>query len=359
MITNDKISRVFNTDIPLILAPMAGAADAAMAIGVAKAGGLGSLACAMLNEQQIRSEVQTFRKACPGKPLNLNFFCHENKEASPSQLKTWTETLDRYYKEFNIDPYEEAPFALRKPFDEAMCALVEELKPEIVSFHFGLPKADFVSRLKNRGCKILSSATTLKEALWLEEHGCDAIIAQGLEAGGHRGMFLTEDIATQVGTIALVPLIADRVKVPVIAAGGIADGRGVVAAFALGASAVQIGSAYLLTHESKISPVHKAVLLSKQSEETTITNLFSGRPARSIVNRLIREIGPMSSKVPPFPYAGKALASLKAVTEKAGSGDFMSFWCGQNINLKRGELSAEELTREIFEEAEELRIPSA
>lgn len=355
MQTAVSFKNLLKIDIPILLAPMAGAADSAMAIAVANAGGLGSIACAMLSEEQIRSEVQFFRKSCIGKPLNLNFFCHENVELTKSQEETWLNTLAPYYQEFKVQDGGKVPFPERKPFSENTCKLVEELKPEVVSFHFGLPEKKFVERLKKVGCKIISSATTVDEASWLEINGCDAIIAQGFEAGGHRAMFLTTDVASQIGTMALVPLIVDKVKIPVIAAGGIGDGRGVVAAFALGAVAVQLGSVYLLTSEARISPVHKSILLSKSSEETVLTNLFTGKPARSVKNRIIRELGPISSQTPPFPYAGKALAPLKAVTEKLGSKDFMSLWSGQGIQLKREETSAEVLTKEIFIEAIKLQ----
>lgn len=351
---NTEINKLLGISTPLVLAPMAGAADSALAITVSKAGGLGSLACAMLSEQQIKDEVQKFRDACPKKPLNLNFFCHNPVDLNPHDQERWMNTLSRYYKEFNLDPKEETPFIQRKPFDEVTCDLMEELKPEVVSFHFGLPKPELINRLKRIGCKILSSATTVKEALWLEHYGCDAIIAQGLEAGGHRAMFLTDDLSTQIGTFALIPLIADRVKIPVIAAGGIADGRGVLAALTLGASAVQIGSAYLLTKEAKISPIHKAILLSSAAEETALTNLFSGKPARSVKNRLMRELGSLSSMVPPFPFAGKALGPLKSFTEKKGSDDFMSLWSGQAVTLRQEQLSAEELTKRILKEMDDL-----
>ncbi|AGH94458.1 NAD(P)H-dependent flavin oxidoreductase [Pseudobdellovibrio exovorus] len=360
MFIHSKSNLLFNEmlklNVPLILAPMAGVADSAMAIAVAHAGGLGSIACALLNEQQIRDEVHAFRDACPDKPLNLNFFCHPTLGMSESQEKVWQQALANYYQEFNLDPKTDpafqAPFVERKPFDENICALLEELQPEVVSFHFGLPHAHLVERLKTVGCKILSSATTLNEAIWLEKNGCDAIIAQGLEAGGHRGMFLSDDLSSQVGTMALLPQIVDRVSVPVIAAGGIADGRGVAAAFALGAAAVQIGTAYLLTNESKISAAYRSVLMSSASEETVLTNLFSGKPARGVVNRLIRELGAISPLAPPFPFAGKALAPLKSATEQKGSGDFISLWCGQN--LRRDLISAEELTLRIWEEAHDV-----
>ena len=226
----------------------------------------------------------------------------------------------------------------------------------MVSFHFGLPESHFIKRLKAVGCKIVSSATTVEEAEWLENNGCDYIIAQGLEAGGHRGMFLTSNVSTQIGSMALIPLIVNRVKVPVIAAGGISDGRGVVAALVLGASAVQIGSAYLLTDEAKISSVHRNILLSEKSHETVITNLFTGKPARSVKNRLIEELGPLSDQTPSFPYAGKALVPLKVATEKIGAGDFMSLWSGQGIGLRKEKISALALTKKIFDEAKAIQL---
>lgn len=344
----NQITELFNIEIPLLLAPMAGAADSAMAIGVAKAGGLGSIACAMLSEESIRNEVAIFRKACPKKPLNLNFFCHQPVEMSSTQENIWMEALDRYYKEFNIDPTLDIPFVERKPFDESTCKLLEELLPEVASFHFGLPAKEYIHRLKNIGIKIISSATTLEEALWLEGHGCDAIIAQGVEAGGHRGMFLSEDLSTQTKTINLVSEVLKQVRLPIIAAGGISNKSDVEKLFSIGVSAVQIGTAYLLTMESKISPLHRSALLSDRRMHTVITNIFTGKPARSIRNRIVDEMGPISSRTPPFPYAGKALAPLKAAAEKMGSSDFMSLWCGENLVVPSQLLSAEELTRCFF-----------
>ncbi|AHI07179.1 2-nitropropane dioxygenase NPD [Bdellovibrio bacteriovorus W] len=341
----NQITELFNIEIPLLLAPMAGAADSAMAMGVAKAGGLGSIACAMLSEESIRNEVAIFRKACPRKPLNLNFFCHQPVEMSSTQENIWLEALDRYYKEFHIDPTLDIPFVKRKPFDESTCQLLEDLRPEVASFHFGLPAKKYIRRMKNVGIKIISSATTLEEALWLEEHGCDAIIAQGVEAGGHRGMFLTEDLSTQTKTFSLVSEILKHVQIPVIAAGGIVDAMDIKKFMALGASGVQLGTAYLLTQESKVSPLHRKALLSERRHNTVITNVFTGKPARSISNRLSNELGPMSPFAPPFPYAGKSLSSLKAASEKVGSSDFMSLWCGENLNESWKNLTAEELTR--------------
>ncbi len=257
-----------------------------------------------------------------------------------------------YYTELGLDASASAPAVNRAPFDEAMCEIVEEHKPKVVSFHFGLPEQALLSRVKASSCLVLSSATTVEEARWLEDHGCDAIIAQGYEAGAHRGMFLTDDIATQPGTFALVPQVVDAVKVPVIATGGIADGRGIAAAFALGAAGAQIGTAYLFTPESLITDLHRAALRAARDDQTALTNVFSGRPARGLVNRVMREVGPMSDRAPAFPTAGSALAPLKAKAEAAGSSDFSMMWAGQAASLGR-EIGAGDLTRELAADAEQ------
>ena len=231
----------------------------------------------------------------------------------------------------------------RRPFDEQTADLVAELKPAVVSFHFGLPAPDLLAHIKSNGVKVLASATTVAEALWLEERGADAIIAQGLEAGGHRGHFLSDDLGLHMGIFALLPRITSRVKLPVIAAGGIASSEGVKAAIQLGATAAQVGTGYLLCTEAKTSAIHRAALQSQQASHTEITNVFSGRPARGIVNRLIREQGPISLRVPDFPNAAAALAPLRSEAEKLGKGDFSPLWAGQNT-MGCEEISAGEMT---------------
>ena len=225
--------------------------------------------------------------------------------------------------------------------------MLGEFKPAVVSFHFGLPSVDLLARARAWGAKILSSATTVEEARWLEAHGVDAIIAQGLEAGGHRGVFLSGDLSTQVGTFALVPQIVQAVSVPVIAAGGIADAKGVSAAIALGAAGVQIGTAYLLCLEATTSPIHRAALKSEAAGHTALTNLFTGRPARGIVNRIMKDLGPISAAAPAFPLATAAIAPLRAKAESGGSGDFSPLWCGQNASGCK-EVPAAQLTRDLM-----------
>jgi nitronate monooxygenase len=333
------------TEFPIVLAPMAGAMDAELVIAAAQGGALGSLPCAMLSAEKAREQVNIIRQRVSA-PVNMNFFCHKVVDADPKREAGWKARLGSYYKELGLDPSAPISAANRAPFDAAFCAVVEELKPEVVSFHFGLPSPDLVKRVKAAGCIMMSSATTVKEAIWLEENGADVIIAQGAEAGGHRGMFLTENIAEQPGTFALVPQVVDAVKVPVIAAGGIADGRGIAAAFALGASGVQVGTAYLRCPESKVIAPARAALAQATDETTVITNVMTGRPARGVANRMMREVGPISPDAPAFPHAATALGPLKAAAEKLGRVDFTNLWAGQAVRMGR-EMPAAELTRAL------------
>jgi len=333
------------TEFPIVLAPMAGAMDAELVIAAAQGGALGSLPCAMLSAEKAREQVNIIRQRVSA-PINMNFFCHKAVDADPKRETGWKARLGSYYKELGLDPTAPINAANRAPFDAAFCAVVEELKPEVVSFHFGLPSPDLVKRVKAAGSLVMSSATTVKEAIWLEENGADVIIAQGAEAGGHRGMFLTENIAEQPGTFALVPQVVDAVKVPVIAAGGIADGRGIAAAFALGASAVQIGTAYLRCPESKVIAPVRAALAQATDETTVFTNVMTGRPARGVANRVMREVGPISPDAPAFPHAATALGPLKAAAEKLGRVDFTNLWAGQAVRMGR-EMPAAELTRAL------------
>jgi nitronate monooxygenase len=299
----------------------------------------------MLSPEKTREQVNIIRQRVSA-PVNMNFFCHKPVDADPKREAQWKQRLAPFYREYGLDPDAPVPFANRAPFDAAMCELVEELKPEVVSFHFGLPDQALLKRVKAAGCVVIAAATVVKEAIWLEENGADAIIAQGAEAGGHRGMFLTENVAEQPGTFALVPQVVDAVKVPVIAAGGIADGRGIAAAFALGAAGVVVGTAYLRCPESKVSAPARVALAQARDDSTVITNVMTGRPARGVANRAMREIGPISPDAPAFPHAATGLAPLKAAAEKLGKVDFTNLWAGQAVRLGR-EMPAAELTRAL------------
>jgi nitronate monooxygenase len=339
---------LFGIQLPIIQAPMAGVQGSALAIAVSNAGGLGSLPCAMLDLDGIRRELAAIRAQTP-RPFNVNFFCHPQPEFSGERDARWRAALAPYYAELGIDSSPSAAGPGRLPFDAAAADLLGEFRPPVVSFHFGLPAAGLLARVRDWGAKILSSATTVDEARWLAAHGADAVIAQGLEAGGHRGLFLTDDLGTQVGTMALVPQIVSAVKIPVIAAGGIADARGVRAAMALGAAGVQVGTAYLLCPEATTSAMHRAALKSDAARLTVVTNVFTGRPARGIMNRIVRELGPISTAAPAFPLAAAAMAALRAKAESLGRSEFSPLWAGQNTSGCR-EVPAAVLTRELAAE---------
>ncbi len=332
-------------ELPIIQAPMAGAQASAMAIAVSNAGGLGSLPCAMLTADGLRKELELI-KAQTGRPVNVNFFCHAAPVADAGREAAWRAALAPYYTQYAIDPAGIPAGPGRAPFSSEFADVLEDYRPAVVSFHFGLPPPDLLARVKSWRSKIFASATTVDEARWLEAHGADAVIAQGLEAGGHRGLFLSDDLSTQVGTFSLLPQVVRAVKVPVIAAGGVADAQGVAAAMALGAAGVQIGTAYLLCPEATITAVHRQALKSEGACHTALTNLFTGRPARGIVNKVMRDLGPVSSLPPAFPLATSAIVPLRAKAEAEGSGDFSPLWSGQNTSGCR-EIPAAQLTREL------------
>lgn len=339
------LQHLLGIDLPLIQAPMAGVQRHALAVAVCNAGGLGSLPCATLTPEALRAELAAISSRT-ARPFNVNFFCHVQPEPSASREAQWHTALAPYLAEYDVDLAATPAGPSRMPFGEESAEVLGEFRPAVVSFHFGLPSPRLLEQVRRWGAKILSTATTVDEARWLDAHGVDAVIAQGLEAGGHRGHFLSDGLNLQHGTFTLVPQVVDAVRVPVIAAGGIADARGVVAAMALGAAGVQVGTAYMLCHEAETSSLHRAAIKSARARDTALTNLFTGRPARGIVNRLMRELGPMSDIVPRFPMASAALAPLRAKAEARGSDDFSPLWAGQNaIGCK--ETSAADLTHEL------------
>lgn len=341
-----SLQQLLGTEMPLIQAPMAGVQGSALALAVCGAGALGSLPCAMLDATALQREVAALR-AGTSRPWNLNFFCHAPPKPDAARQAAWLALLAPYYREWGLEvAAATASGPSRKPFDADTAALLDAVRPRVVSFHFGLPAPDLLAQVKSWGAVVMSSATTVPEAQWLAEHGADVVIAQGLEAGGHRGLFLNQELSTQMGTFALLPQVVRAVPCPVVAAGGIADAAGVAAAMALGAAGVQVGTAYLLCPECSTSPPHRAALQGQGARHTALTTLFSGRPARAIVNRLMRELGPLNAEAPPFPLAAAAIAPLRAAAEQAGSGDFSPLWCGQNAS-GCNPVPAAEITREL------------
>lgn len=338
------IESLFDIRVPILQAPMAGAQDHRLAVAVSQAGGLGAIPAGMLDASRLDAELSAYG-ALTNRPCNVNFFCHQPPQVDEAREQGWRARLAEFYRELQVDPAQIANGPSRQPFDAAMAQVIEKHRPAVVSFHFGLPADDLLARVRRSGAKIIASATTLAEGLWLQEHGVDAVIAQGLEAGGHRGMFLETDLTTQLGTFALLPQLVDALRVPVIAAGGIVDARTVKAARVLGAAGVQVGTAFLASPQSLASELHRAALQEPRARHTVVTRAFTGRPARGIVNRLIRELGPLP-EAPAFPLAGNAVAPLRARAESLGLDDFSPLWSGQNASRCRA-IDAGELLREL------------
>ena len=339
------LCRLLGIEQPIVQAPMAGVQLGDLAVAVSEAGGLGSLPCAMLAPDAVATELQAIRSRTD-RPVHVNIFSHTPPVPDPARERAWRAALRPYYEELGVDAEAVPAAPSRAPFSATAAEVLEALRPAVVSFHFGLPEEALLGRVRALGARILGTATTVEEARWLEAHGVDAIVAQGLEAGGHRGMFLGHDLTTQLGTFALVPQVVRAVQVPVIAAGGVADARGVQAALALGASGVQAGTVYLLCPEAQTSVVHRAALQSAAAAHTALTNLVTGGVARGIVNRLMRELGPISATAPAFPLANAALAPLRSAAETKGSSDFSPLWAGQNASGCRA-VSAGRITREL------------
>jgi nitronate monooxygenase len=346
-----RLADLFEIEHPIVLAPMAGFGTVELAAAVAEAGGLGSIGCGTMTPPVAAETIARLRRLT-SKPINVNFFCHDRAKANAGCERAWHDRLRGYYRELGVEcgQWQRADLP---PFGDAMCKVVEDATPEVVSFHFGLPPPALLARVRAAGCKVISSATTVDEACWLARRGVDAVIAQGYEAGGHRGMFLDVDrnraVASQVGTLALVPQVADALGVPVIAAGGIADGRGIVAAFALGASGAQIGSGFLLCPEAATPALHRDAVRHAHEHETVVTNVFTGRPARAFVNRLLSEMDLLTYAAPDFPLPLGELSPLYAAAEQRGYRDFTPLWSGQAAALTQ-EMPAAMLVRTLVEQ---------
>jgi nitronate monooxygenase len=325
------LQTLLGIELPIIQAPMAGVQGSALAVAVSNAGGLGSLPCAMLDLKTLHSELAAIT-AQTKFAYNVNFFCHERPIANAQRLAAWRAALRPFYEALGMDPEAVHPGADRVPFTQEAADILAQFHPPVVSFHFGLPSDALVARIRQWGGRIVGCATTVDEARWLYARGADAVIAQGLEAGGHRGHFLSSDLSLQMGTMALVAQIVRAVPCPVIAAGGIACAGGVQAALALGAAGVQVGTAFLLCKEATTSRLHRAALQSEATVHTALTNLYTGRAARGIVTRLMHELGPMSPLAPEFPLASAAIAPLRLHAEALDLADFSPLWSGQNTS---------------------------
>ena len=331
------LCQLLGTQLPVLQSPMASAQDHRLAVAVAQAGGLGAIPGAMLSPEALHAELAAFRQACPQAPINVNFFCHTPPVPDVAAQARWLQALAPYHRAAGIDPANLPAGAARHPFNAALADVLDHWRPEVVSFHFGLPAPVLLARVRGWGARVLASATTVAEGCWLQDQGVDAVIAQGLEAGGHRGHFLSDDLTLHMGTLALVPQLVQALRVPVIAAGGIGTPQAVAAAQALGASGVQAGTAFLLSPEATTGALHRAALQSTDGAHTALTRLLTGRPARSIVNRLMRELGPLHSAAPAFPLATAAVAPLRTWAEAQGLTDFSPLWAGQAASACRAD----------------------
>lgn len=285
---SDRLQCLFGIEHPVIQAPMAGASTPAMAVAVSNAGGLGSLGCAMMSPDELRDAARE-TGAGTNRPVNYNFFVHAEPDLAAYDPASMQKALQPFYDEYGLGA-PPAPASPAPAFNDDTLEALLAITPKIVSFHFGLPGVHAIEALKRAGVVLIGNATCVAEARVLEDAGMDAIVAQGAEAGGHRGAFIGAPQENDMGTMALVPLVADAVRVPVIATGGIFDGRGVAASLKLGASGAQIGTAFLRAPECMVSPLHKAALAANADNRTRLTRLFSGRPARAIRNRLTDEL---------------------------------------------------------------------
>lgn len=343
---DNRLCDLLGIEHPIIQAPMAGATTPEMAAAAANSGALGSLGCAMFTPERIEQEARRTR-SLTNRSINLNFFVHEAPTQDQSKAEKAHAVLASWYEKMDAGDVPE-PFEGHFPFDEAMCDAVIAASPSVVSFHFGLPDAGIVKRVKQAGIVVLSSATSVAEAHWLEQRGVDAVIAQGYEAGGHSGWFLPRGASNVAGTMALVPRIVDSVSVPVIAAGGIADGRGIAAALMLGAAGVQIGSAFLTTPESMISAVHKTAILEASGDDTMLSKAFSGRNARTVANDYASEMDKVADW-PDFPLVNAMTGPLRKVSAETGKPDAVALWSGQAVGLNREATTAQTVARLVEE----------
>jgi len=349
-----RICDLFDIDHPIVQAPMAAASGPAMAAAAANSGALGSLGCAFFDADKIADETRAVREVS-NRSVNLNFFVHRSPDIDAAKIRLAQDRLEPWYQRFGLQPAAD----MSDPgivFDQAICAAVLAASPKVVSFHFGLPDAKFMTALQEAGIVVISSATSVAEALWLENRGVDAVIAQGSEAGGHSGWFLDNGGADVAGTMALVPRIVDAVSVPVIAAGGIADGRGIAAALMLGAAGVQIGTAFLATPESTISAVHKTAIIDASGDDTMVSRAFSGRRARTVANAFARDMAGVADW-PDFPLMNAATGPLRAASAGVDQPEAVALWSGQGVGLVRAQATADVVARLVIETASALGQP--
>ncbi len=336
---------------PIIQAPLAGGGDTpALVAAVCEAGALGFIGAAYLTPAQI-AEVSQDVRARTARPFGISLFAPLPAPDVPKDPTPALERVAPFYAELRLPP-PAVPALPRHEFDDQLSAALKS-GASVFSFTFGIPKASAIEAIKARGMFLMGTATTVEEAVALEQAGVDAVVTQGSEAGGHRGTFATNFDLAMVGTIALVPQVADAVTLPVVASGGIMDGRGIAAALALGARAVQMGTAFLTCDEAGAPEAYKEAILKAREHETRLTSAFSGRPARGIVNRFMTEVEsvPAAGAILPFPLQNALTRPLRNAAAKQGRAEYLSLWAGQGVRLSRRQ-SAVQLIARLAEESE-------
>ena len=352
--TSDALTTLLGVRYPIIQAPMAGVSPPTLVAAVSNAGGLGSLGLGASNDRHVREHIAATR-ALTGQPFNVNLFCHAEAQADSKREAVWLQHLSAEFARFRATP----PAALRNIYatalgNDVLLETLLEARPKVVSFHFGLPEKHWIKALKQVGIVTMACATNWEEAEQVEQAGVDVLVAQGFEAGGHRGIFdPTHD--DRIGTLALVSTLAGRSRLPVVAAGGIMNGSGIAAAMQRGAAGVQMGTAFILCPESSATPAYRAELSSERAAHTGVTSAISGRPARGIVNRFHALQGEGTPRVPDYPIAYDAGKALHQAATAQGDASYAAHWAGQGAPLARA-LPADVLVRTLVQEWHDARI---
>ncbi len=342
---NDLLARL-GLPLPIIQGPMTGSDTPQLAAAVSAAGGLGFLGCGMRSPAAIREAANAVR-AATDRPFGMNLFVLDTPSPAAAEVTAAMARLAPMYARFGLQP--EPPARWCEDFGAQFEALIQA-RPAVASFTFGILSGAQVRRIKTQaGSYVIGTATTPAEALAWQEVGADAVVASGLEAGGHRGTFLGDWDGSQIGTMALVPACVDALRIPVIAAGGIMDGRGITAALALGAQAVQLGTAFLACPESAITPAQRSAMAGAQASDTRLTRIFSGRPARGIINDAMRALAPHEADIPAYPIQNALMGPVRRAAAQAGDAEYIALWAGQGVGAARA-LAAGALAQALAQE---------
>lgn len=350
----NSLTNMLSIQYPIIQAPMAGGiTTSSLVSSVSNAGGLGMIGAGYLDASGLQSQIREV-KSLTDHPFGVNVFILQKAETTEEEIKKAYDLLQPYREELQIQS-EVPTFSNTKTFEEQINVIIEEKVP-VVSFTFGLPSKEVISMLKEKEITVMGTATTVKEAMMVEELGMDAVVVQGSEAGGHRGHFLREAGESLIGLMSLIPQVTDHVTIPVIAAGGIMDGRGIVAASVLGAKGVQMGTAFVTCKESGAHPLYKEAILHASEDEAVLTKAFSGKEARSIQNQFINEMKQHESHLPPYPIQNTLTSGIRKSAKQVNKPEYMSLWSGQSPRLSKN-ITVEELFQKMISDVAQLRVP--